>query len=90
LTQVRSKTLSECHQLSARHRASGTTLIYLASEGYAAYVKATGSQLDHSVGLLTISPKRYLALKSLFFIIDGVRSQLHTLYQILNQGAGPF
>ncbi|KAF8346650.1 aspartic peptidase A1 [Amanita rubescens] len=55
---------------------TGTTLIYLASEGYAAYVKATGSQLDHSVGLLAISPRKYSSLKSLFFIINGVPFEL--------------
>jgi len=84
------KNAIQIHQLSTRRRASGTTLIYLASEGYAAYVKATGSQLDHTVGLLAISPKNYLALKSLFFIINGVRLQLYMLHQILNQGTGPF
>lgn len=72
------------------HPSSGTTLIYLASEGYAAYVKATGSQLDHTVGLLAISPSNYLALESLFFNINGVRLQLYMLDPILNLGAGPF
>ncbi|KAL1736213.1 aspartic peptidase domain-containing protein [Schizophyllum commune] len=48
---------------------TGTTLLYLASDAYKAYAKATGAKTDNSVGLLSITKDQFSKLKSLFFDI---------------------
>ena len=53
---------------------TGTTLLYLATDAYDAYVSATGATLDSTTGLLSISASQFDALESLFFDINGVRS----------------
>ena len=52
---------------------TGTTLLYLASDAYKAYAKATGAKTDNSVGLLSITKDQFSKLKSLFFDIGDVR-----------------
>jgi hypothetical protein len=47
----------------------GTTLIYLPSDAYAAYVAATGAVVDNTTGLLTITDAQYAALQPLTFDI---------------------
>jgi hypothetical protein len=47
----------------------GTTLIYLPSDAYAAYVAATGAAVDNTTGLLTITDAQYAALQPLTFDI---------------------
>lgn len=50
---------------------TGTTLLYLATDGFDAYVAATGATTDQSTGLLTITPENYANLQSLFFQVGG-------------------
>jgi hypothetical protein len=46
----------------------GTTLLYLATDAYDAYVAATGATLDsQNTGLLMITPTQYAALQPLVF-----------------------
>ncbi|KAF8626022.1 hypothetical protein AX15_005112 [Amanita polypyramis BW_CC] len=61
---------------------TGTTLIMLASDAFATYVSATGGVMDHSVGLLTITPTQYANLESLFFEINGDTFELTPNAQI--------
>ncbi|KAG6813705.1 hypothetical protein H0H92_008112 [Tricholoma furcatifolium] len=67
--------LHECHGLSHRLRI-GTTLLYLITEAFDAYQKATGGVLDDDTGLLRITPSQYANLQSLFFTINGVDFEL--------------
>ncbi|KAL5512902.1 hypothetical protein ACEPAH_3300 [Sanghuangporus vaninii] len=46
---------------------TGTTLLYLASDAFAAYQKATGAELDSTTGLLKITSAQYEKLGSLYF-----------------------
>ncbi|KAH9934531.1 acid protease [Epithele typhae] len=46
---------------------TGTTLVYIASEAFAAYQKATGAVPDDDVGLLKITAEQFASLESLFF-----------------------
>ncbi|KAL1747026.1 aspartic peptidase domain-containing protein [Schizophyllum fasciatum] len=48
---------------------TGTTLLYLASDAFEAYQKATGGKPDNSVGLLSITNDQFEKLESLFFTI---------------------
>lgn len=50
---------------------TGTTLLYLASDAFSAYQKATGATLDNTTGLLKLSSSEFSNLKSLFFTIGG-------------------
>lgn len=50
---------------------TGTTLILLASDAFAAYALATGAVLDPGVGLLRVTKQQYAALKPLVFRIGG-------------------
>nr|GAT57455.1 aspartic proteinase [Mycena chlorophos] len=61
---------------------TGTTLIYLASNAYSAYVKATGAVLDNNTGLLRITSAQFAALKNLNFNIGGVTFTLTPNAQI--------
>ncbi|TRM66649.1 aspartic peptidase domain-containing protein [Schizophyllum amplum] len=61
---------------------TGTTLLYLATDAYDAYVKATGGEYDNSVGLLRITSAQFDALESLFFSIGGVTYELTPNAQI--------
>lgn len=61
-------------------------MIRLATEAYAAYVRATGSQLDQSVGLLSISSSSFSTLQSLFLEINGVILPLYVSYQPSHPG----
>lgn len=64
----------EILSLTAGITDTGTTLLYLATDAYDAYVDATGATLDSATGLLSISASQFDALESLFFDINGVRS----------------
>ncbi|KAI5834837.1 acid protease [Schizophyllum commune Tattone D] len=55
---------------------TGTTLLYLATDAYDAYVSSTGATLDSTTGLLSISASQFDALESLFFDINGVTYEL--------------
>ncbi|KAL5537211.1 hypothetical protein ACEPAF_1034 [Sanghuangporus sanghuang] len=46
---------------------TGTTLLYLASDAFAAYQKATGAKLDSTTGLLKVTSAQYEKLGSLYF-----------------------
>lgn len=61
---------------------TGTTLVYIATDAYNKYVKATGAKLDSDTGLLTVTASQYASLKSLYFTIGGVRIILHLLFLI--------
>ncbi|KAF9969142.1 hypothetical protein BGZ75_003083, partial [Mortierella antarctica] len=50
---------------------SGTTLLLIATDAYEAFQKATGAVLDHTTGLLSLTPDQFDGLKSLFFHIGG-------------------
>ncbi|KZT02222.1 acid protease [Laetiporus sulphureus 93-53] len=55
---------------------TGTTLILLSTDGYSAYMEATGATEDETTGLLTISSTDYDNLQSLFFNIGGTSFEL--------------
>ncbi|EPQ53054.1 family A1 protease [Gloeophyllum trabeum ATCC 11539] len=61
---------------------TGTTLVYIASDAYNKYVKATGASLDSSTGLLKISSSQYNNLKTLNFNIGGTAYGLTANAQI--------
>lgn len=67
---------TEILALTAGITDTGTTLLYLATDAYDAYVDATGATLDSTTGLLSISAEQFLSLKSLFFDINGVTYEL--------------
>ncbi|KJA16831.1 hypothetical protein HYPSUDRAFT_147208 [Hypholoma sublateritium FD-334 SS-4] len=46
---------------------TGTTLVLIASDAYAAYTTATGAVLDKTTGLLLITKTQFSNVKSLFF-----------------------
>ncbi|KAH9934525.1 acid protease [Epithele typhae] len=46
---------------------TGSTLVYIATDAFAAYQKATGAVLDDDVGLLKLTAKQFASLQSLFF-----------------------
>nr|VWP01211.1 MARTX [Ganoderma boninense] len=48
---------------------TGTTLVLLASDAFAAYQNATGGVLDSNTGLLRITAEQFAKLESLFFHI---------------------
>ncbi|PIL28799.1 transporter [Ganoderma sinense ZZ0214-1] len=48
---------------------TGTTLVYIASDAFAAYQNATGAVIDNNTGLLKITPDQFANLESLFFHI---------------------
>ncbi|THH03780.1 hypothetical protein EW145_g6009 [Phellinidium pouzarii] len=48
---------------------TGTMLLYLASDVFTAYQKATGMRLDETTGLLKLSSSKFKNLKLLFFMI---------------------
>ncbi|PPR05338.1 LOW QUALITY PROTEIN: hypothetical protein CVT26_011601 [Gymnopilus dilepis] len=50
---------------------TGTTLILLASNGFAAYQKATGAVLDRNTGLLKITSAQFSSLQPLTFTAPG-------------------
>jgi len=55
---------------------SGLTLVYLASDAFAAYKTATGAVLDTKTGLLTVTKAQLAILKPLDFTIGGVKYSL--------------
>ncbi|KIY42838.1 acid protease [Fistulina hepatica ATCC 64428] len=55
---------------------TGTTLIYLPSDAYEAYVSATGASEDILTGMLKISATDYDSLESLYFTIGGTEFEL--------------
>jgi len=56
---------------------TGTTLVYLATNAYDAYVSATGATLDNeNTGLLEIDATQYAALQTLDFNIGGTTYSL--------------
>ena len=61
---------------------TGTTLLYLASDAFEAYEKATGGVLDQTTGLLKITEDQYNSLQSLFFTIGGTEYELTPNAQI--------
>ncbi|KAI5118252.1 hypothetical protein M0805_007501 [Coniferiporia weirii] len=61
---------------------TGTTLLYLATDAFNAYQKATGATLDSTTGLLKISSSQYDNLQSLFFSIGGTTFELTANAQI--------
>lgn len=61
---------------------TGTTLILLATQGYNAYVKATGAKLDETTGLLKITSSQFSALQNLNFDIGGTTFALTPNAQI--------
>ncbi|EKM61855.1 uncharacterized protein PHACADRAFT_248745 [Phanerochaete carnosa HHB-10118-sp] len=50
---------------------TGTTLLLLASDAFAAYQQLTGAVLDPTTGLLSLTPAQFANLQSLFFNIGG-------------------
>ncbi|EJD07268.1 acid protease [Fomitiporia mediterranea MF3/22] len=48
---------------------TGTTLLYLASDAFAAYKAATGAELDDKTGLLKLTEAQFKKLGSLYFTI---------------------
>ncbi|KAJ3541124.1 hypothetical protein NM688_g6129 [Phlebia brevispora] len=50
---------------------TGTTLLYIASDAFSKYEKATGATLDDETGLLKISSANFAKLQNLVFTIGG-------------------
>jgi len=61
---------------------TGTTLIYIATDAYTKYVKATGAKLDSTTGLLKVTAAQYAALKPLNFVIGGTTFALSANAQL--------
>jgi len=61
---------------------TGTTLIYLATNGFTKYKSATGGVADANTGLLKITSTQFSALKNLNFVIGGVTYALTPNAQI--------
>ena len=49
---------------------TGTTLLYLATDAFQAYQKATGGTLDQTTGLLKVTQAQYDKMESMFFTIN--------------------
>ncbi|KAJ6483899.1 aspartic peptidase A1 [Mycena vulgaris] len=56
---------------------TGTTLIYIATNGFTKYKAATGGVADAATGLLRITATQFAALKNLNFVIGGVRTHFY-------------
>ncbi|TFK83046.1 aspartic peptidase A1 [Polyporus arcularius HHB13444] len=71
---------------------TGTTLILIAPDAFKRYQAYTGGVPDDTVGLLSITPDQYAKLRTLVFIIGGVRYELTPNAQIwpraLNEALG--
>ncbi|KAF7303233.1 Aspartic proteinase [Mycena kentingensis (nom. inval.)] len=50
---------------------TGTTLIYLATDAYTRYQRATGAVLDANTGLLRVTTAQFVAMQNLNFVIGG-------------------
>ncbi|THH16343.1 hypothetical protein EUX98_g9313 [Antrodiella citrinella] len=61
---------------------TGTSLLLLNPDGFAAYQEAAGGVLDDNTGLLKFTPEEFAALESLFFHINGVTFELTANAQI--------
>ncbi|KAJ7878605.1 aspartic peptidase A1 [Mycena leptocephala] len=61
---------------------TGTTLIYLATNGFTKYKSATGGVADSATGLLRITSAQFSALQNLNFVIGGVTYALTPNAQI--------
>ncbi|KAJ7314717.1 family A1 protease [Mycena albidolilacea] len=61
---------------------TGTTLIYLAANGFTKYKSATGGVADANTGLLRITATQFTALQNLNFVIGGVAYTLTPNAQI--------
>ncbi|OCB89084.1 acid protease [Sanghuangporus baumii] len=61
---------------------TGTTLLYLATDAFQAYQRATGATLDQTTGLLKLSASEYSNLQSLFFQIGGTTFEMTPNAQI--------
>lgn len=59
-----------------------TTLIYLATNAFNAYIKATGGVLDTTTGLYKITAAQYTALKPLNFVLGSTTYSLSANAQI--------
>jgi cathepsin E len=55
---------------------TGTTLVLLASDGFARYQTATGATQDANTGLASLTSAQFNNLKSLFFIAGGATFEL--------------
>lgn len=53
----------------------GTTLLLIATDALAIYQNQTGSSLDSTTGLLTLSSSNFQKLQSLYFNINGVSAK---------------
>ena len=61
---------------------TGTTLLYLATDAFQAYQRATGATLDRNTGLLKLSSSEFKNLQSLFFHIGGTTFEMTPNAQI--------
>ncbi|EJC98896.1 acid protease [Fomitiporia mediterranea MF3/22] len=61
---------------------TGTTLLYLASDAFSAYQRATGATMDQATGLLKLSSSEFNNLQSLFFQIGGTTFEMTPNAQI--------
>ncbi|KAJ6621077.1 aspartic protease [Mycena sp. CBHHK59/15] len=61
---------------------TGTTLIYIATNGFTKYKAATGGVADSATGLLRITTTQFAALQNLNFVIGGVTYALTPNAQI--------
>ncbi|KAL0959820.1 hypothetical protein HGRIS_011499 [Hohenbuehelia grisea] len=61
---------------------TGTTLLYIATDAFQKYQKATGAKLDQNTGLLTITQAQFDNLQSMFFVIGGVTYEFTANAQI--------
>ncbi|KAL5512770.1 hypothetical protein ACEPAG_3036 [Sanghuangporus baumii] len=61
---------------------TGTTLLYLATDAFQAYQRATRATLDQTTGLLRLSAREYSNLQSLFFQIGGTTFEMTPNAQI--------
>ncbi|KAF7307218.1 Aspartic proteinase [Mycena indigotica] len=61
---------------------TGTTLIYIATNAFTAYQRATGAVADNNTGLLRLTSSQFAALKNLNFVIGGTTFALTPNAQI--------
>jgi cathepsin E len=61
---------------------TGTTLVLLASDAFAAYQAATGATIDNTTGLISFTPAQFAALQPLNFVVNGATFSLSANAQL--------
>jgi len=69
---------------------TGTTLLYLATDAFQKYQAATGAVLDRSTGFLKVTNAQLSAMKSLFFVVEGIAFEFTANAQLFPRALNTF